>query len=124
MNALGEFGRWWCVFWYVSWENILRSIEILAKLEVVYFGSSATVTVLSDNQVKHCFICRHQSETFEHSQELVRSNMQLLRAIEVHEVWLKENALSLDFVVHLGYSLHHLLLLGLSEDSLRFDVLD
>lgn len=54
----------------------------------------------------------------------MRSDVQLLRSVEVHEAWLKQNALSLYFVVHMSYRFHHLLFLLLCEDSLRFDVLN
>ncbi len=50
--------------------------------------------------------------------------MQLLWTIEVHKARLEQNAFSLDFVVHLGNRFHHLLLLSLWKDSLRFDVLN
>ena len=54
----------------------------------------------------------------------MRGDVQLLGAVEVHEAGLEENALSLDFVVHLGDCVHHRVLLLLREDSLRLDVLN
>lgn len=124
VDALRELGRGGRVLGHVAGEDVLRSIEVLAELKVVDLSSSAAVTVLSDDQVKHLLVGRHQAQTLEHSEELVRRDVQLLGAVEVHEAGLEQNALSLDFVVHLGYCVHHRLLLLLSEDGLRLNVLN
>jgi hypothetical protein len=46
----------------------------------------------------------------------VLSDVQLMRAVEIFESWLKKDALSLDPVVHVGYSFHHSLFLIIIEN--------
>lgn len=124
VDALGELGRGRRVLGHVAGEDVLRSIKVFAELKVVDLSSSAAVTVLPDDQVKHLLVRRHQAQTLEHSEELVRCDVQLLGAVEVHEAGLEKNAFSLYFVVHLGNCVHHHVLLLLSKDGVRLHVLN
>jgi len=55
----------------VAGEHVLWTIDILAEQEVVNLVGVASVAVLADHEVKHFLRGRHQSEVFEHTQELL-----------------------------------------------------
>jgi hypothetical protein len=115
---------WWCNLWYIFWEDVRWLVQVHAELPVVDFSTGATIAIFANDQIKNSLICWQKAKLLKYSQELVLSDVELLRAIEVHEAWLQENALSLDFVVHCVDSLKHGLFLIISKLSCSFDTFD
>lgn len=60
VDALSELRWWWSVLRHIFRENILWPVQVLAKLEVVYFSRSAAIAVPPNDQVEDRFVCRHQ----------------------------------------------------------------
>jgi hypothetical protein len=108
----------------VAGENIVGFVKIHAEFPVVDLSRSAAVAVLSNNEVIDNLVMRHKTERLEDSQELVLCNVQLLGPVEVHEAGLKQNALSLDFVVHLVDGIEHAIFLVISEYCLSSNFLN
>ena len=68
-------------------KNILRTVNLIAEVNVVYFLQVAHVHVSLQESI-HNIIRSHNLELVEHSQELGLSNMAVLGNIKVLEHWL------------------------------------
>ena len=59
----------------VGGEHILRSVHVLAEVEVVDFFSVAAVAVTASNQIEHGVARRHDVEVFHYAEELLRGDV-------------------------------------------------
>lgn len=69
-------------------EHVLRPVNILAEMEVVYFFGVSTIAVTATNQFENFVTGRHDIEVLHDTEELLRSNVHALRAVEVLEAGL------------------------------------
>jgi len=77
------------LFGRVLRKHVFRSVNVLAEMEVVYFFSVSTVAVTASNQFEHFVTGWHDVEVLHDTEELLRSNVHALRAVEVLEAGLQ-----------------------------------
>ena len=111
----------------VGGEHVLRTVHILAEVEVVDLLGVTAVAVAAGNEIKHFLAGRHNIERLHDAEELLCSDV-LLRAadttdagaVEVHEAGFEEDAVGDDVPVELRHHLNHLLLLLVREHLFEF----
>ena len=92
---------------YIARENVFGTVEIVAESEVVYFGGRAKIAVLADDEVEDFLGGGHQSQAFEYSEELLRSDVKGLTAVKILESGFQQDAVCLDDIVHSCKCLNH-----------------
>jgi len=65
-----------CSLCLVSWEHILRAVNICNEFEVIDLVVVAAITVVPDDQLEGLFVVWHQVEHFHHAQELCLGDVQ------------------------------------------------
>lgn len=109
---------------HVLREDILRSVNISAELEIVDLPDVAHVEVLADEKLEEVLAGRDQLELLKNTSELLGRDVAVLRAIVVLELRLDENALESDLVSNALKKSEDGVLLLVSKLRRRLRVLD
>ena len=79
----------------VATEQVFRSVDVLAEVDVVHFSDVALVKVLSNQDLEQVFGWWEDLALLEDSSELLGSYMAVLRAVVVLELWLDQDSIVL-----------------------------
>ena len=109
-----------CFLCLILGEHVLWTVDIFNKVVVVNLLTISAVTVFPNDQIKYLIVWWHQIECFQHAQELLLSDVQLLRAVEIFEGWFEKNSLRHNCFVEPCHGIDHALFLLIREHLFKF----
>ena len=107
----------------VRGEHVLWPVHIFAEIEVVDFLGVAAIAVTADDEVEHLLAGRHEVQALHHSEELLGSDVKLLRAVKVLETRLEEDPVGNHVSVEGRHHVDHFAFLFVGEHLFKFWVI-